>query len=151
MGPTTATALREVGWVRTAVAEDTDPGGAGRCGGGSGDDVTLPRGLEEGCLVRSEHDLRDTIRLKGNKTMAFPTQRPRRLRKNENWRRMVRETSLSVDDIIVPLFVVPGEGVRNPVASMPGVSSALGGRDGEGSRGDPRPGHSGRHPLRRSG
>ena len=54
--------------------------------------------------------------------MAFPTQRPRRLRKNENWRRLVRETSLSVDDLIVPLFVVPGEGVRNPVSSMPGVS-----------------------------
>jgi porphobilinogen synthase len=34
---------------------------------------------------------------------------------------MVRETSLSVDDLIVPLFVVPGEGVANPVTSMPGV------------------------------
>jgi porphobilinogen synthase len=34
---------------------------------------------------------------------------------------MVRETHLSVDDLIVPLFVVPGEGVRNPVSSMPGV------------------------------
>jgi porphobilinogen synthase len=34
---------------------------------------------------------------------------------------MVRETALSVDDLIVPLFVVPGEGVRNPVGSMPGV------------------------------
>ena len=54
--------------------------------------------------------------------MAFPTQRPRRLRRNENWRRMVRETSLSVDDLILPLFVVPGEGVRNPVGSMPGVA-----------------------------
>lgn len=53
--------------------------------------------------------------------MAFPTQRPRRIRKSENWRRMVRETAVSVDDLIVPLFVVPGEGVRNPVASMPGV------------------------------
>ncbi len=53
--------------------------------------------------------------------MAFPTQRPRRIRKNENWRRMVRETAVSVDDLIVPLFVVPGEGVRNPVPSMPGV------------------------------
>jgi porphobilinogen synthase len=53
--------------------------------------------------------------------MSFPTQRPRRLRRNENWRRMVRETSLSVDDLILPLFVVPGEGVRNPVTSMPGV------------------------------
>jgi porphobilinogen synthase len=53
--------------------------------------------------------------------MAFPTQRPRRLRKNETWRRMVRETDLSVNDLIVPLFIVPGEGVRNPVKSMPGV------------------------------
>jgi len=53
--------------------------------------------------------------------MAFPTQRPRRLRKTAAWRRMVRETSLSVDDLIVPLFVVPGEGVANPVTSMPGV------------------------------
>ncbi len=53
--------------------------------------------------------------------MAFPTQRPRRLRKNENWRRLVRETSLTVDDLILPLFVVPGQGVRNPVGSMPGV------------------------------
>jgi porphobilinogen synthase len=35
---------------------------------------------------------------------------------------MVRETTLSVDDLIVPLFVVPGEGVRTPVSSMPGVS-----------------------------
>ena len=54
--------------------------------------------------------------------MAFPAHRPRRLRKSENWRRLVRETSLSLDDIIVPLFVVPGEGVNNPVSSMPGVS-----------------------------
>jgi len=53
--------------------------------------------------------------------MAFPTQRPRRLRKTETWRRLVRETSLAVDDLIVPLFVVPGEGVKNPVSSMPGV------------------------------
>jgi len=53
--------------------------------------------------------------------MSFPTQRPRRLRQNETWRRMVRETELAVDDLILPLFVVPGEGTRNPVKSMPGV------------------------------
>jgi len=35
---------------------------------------------------------------------------------------MVRETALSADDLILPLFIVPGEGVRNPVGSMPGVS-----------------------------
>ena len=53
--------------------------------------------------------------------MAFPTQRLRRIRKGENWRRMVRETHLSVDDLVLPLFVVEGRGVRNPVKSMPGV------------------------------
>ena len=47
--------------------------------------------------------------------------RPRRLRQNETWRRAVRETKLSADDLIYPLFVVDGEGVRSPVASMPGV------------------------------
>ncbi len=53
--------------------------------------------------------------------MAFPVHRPRRLRLNENIRRMVRETRLSVDDLIQPFFVVHGEKVKNPVGSMPGV------------------------------
>ncbi len=53
--------------------------------------------------------------------MYFPEYRPRRLRRTENLRRMVRETRLSVDQLIYPLFVVPGSGVKNPVASMPGV------------------------------
>ena len=53
--------------------------------------------------------------------MSFPSVRLRRFRKNETWRRAVRETSLSVDDFVYPLFVVAGEGVRHPVASMPGV------------------------------
>lgn len=53
--------------------------------------------------------------------MTFPIQRLRRLRRTETWRRAVRETALSVDDLVYPLFVVNGEGVRNPVASMPGV------------------------------
>ncbi|MDA0837336.1 MAG: porphobilinogen synthase [Planctomycetota bacterium] len=50
----------------------------------------------------------------------FPAHRPRRLRSNENLRRMVREYSLSVDDFIYPLFVRPGQGERRPIASMPG-------------------------------
>ena len=54
--------------------------------------------------------------------MSFPIQRLRRMRRNANLRRMVRETRLSVDDLIMPLFVVPGRGVENPVASMPGVA-----------------------------
>ncbi len=53
--------------------------------------------------------------------MYFPEYRPRRLRRTENLRRMIRETRLSVDQLIYPLFVVPGSGVKNPVASMPGV------------------------------
>ncbi len=53
--------------------------------------------------------------------MGFPIHRPRRLRLNEHIRRMVAETRLSVDDLIQPFFVVPGERVRNPVPSMPGV------------------------------
>jgi porphobilinogen synthase len=50
----------------------------------------------------------------------FPYQRPRRLRKNEIIRRMVRETSLSPDDFIYPLFVTFGKNVRKEIKSMPG-------------------------------
>jgi porphobilinogen synthase len=53
--------------------------------------------------------------------MSFPETRPRRLRKNELFRRMVRETKLSVDDLIYPLFAVAGRGIRRGVPSMPGV------------------------------
>jgi porphobilinogen synthase len=53
--------------------------------------------------------------------MYFPKYRLRRLRRNETLRRLVRETRLSVDDLIYPLFAVPGSSVRNPVPSMPGV------------------------------
>jgi porphobilinogen synthase len=54
--------------------------------------------------------------------MEFPTYRMRRLRRNETFRRMVRETRLSVDQLIMPLFIVPGEGVTRPIDSMPGIS-----------------------------
>ena len=47
--------------------------------------------------------------------------RPRRNRNSAAIRDMVRETSLSVNDLIYPLFIVDGEGVRNPIASMPGI------------------------------
>jgi porphobilinogen synthase len=52
--------------------------------------------------------------------MYFPDYRPRRLRRTENFRRMIRETTLSVDDLIYPLFVAPGTGVKDPINSMPG-------------------------------
>src|SRR3990172_943404 len=50
----------------------------------------------------------------------FPYQRPRRLRKGETIRRMVRETSLSPDDFIYPLFVTFGKNIRKEIKSMPG-------------------------------
>jgi len=53
--------------------------------------------------------------------MQFPEYRPRRMRKNEAFRKLIRETTLSANDFIYPLFVVPGKDVKNPVASMPGV------------------------------
>jgi porphobilinogen synthase len=54
--------------------------------------------------------------------MSFPEIRLRRLRRTPVLRRMVRETKLSVDDLIAPLFVRPGAGIEQPVASMPGVA-----------------------------
>lgn len=50
----------------------------------------------------------------------FPTDRPRRLRHHPVLRDLVRETALSVRDLILPLFVRPGRGIKNPIASMPG-------------------------------
>ena len=47
-------------------------------------------------------------------------QRPRRLRRNENIRRLARETRLSVDNLVAPLFVVEGEGTKQPIEAMPG-------------------------------
>lgn len=52
--------------------------------------------------------------------MLFPDYRPRRLRQNDAFRRMTRETILTVDDLILPLFVIGGKGVKNPIDSMPG-------------------------------
>ena len=52
--------------------------------------------------------------------MFQPMYRPRRLRANENIRRMVRETKLSPDDFIYPLFVTHGKGVKKEISSMPG-------------------------------
>ncbi|KAF0159016.1 MAG: porphobilinogen synthase [Syntrophaceae bacterium] len=52
--------------------------------------------------------------------MQFPEYRGRRLRKNDNLRRLVRETKLSVDNLVYPLFAVPGKSVKKPINSMPG-------------------------------
>ena len=53
--------------------------------------------------------------------MSFPETRMRRLRRSESLRALVRETNLSPGDLIYPLFLCPGEGVRRAIGSMPGV------------------------------
>jgi porphobilinogen synthase len=53
--------------------------------------------------------------------MSFPTQRPRRLRRSEALRNLVRETRLTTAGLIYPMFVCPGTKVRQEVSSMPGV------------------------------
>jgi len=55
--------------------------------------------------------------------MGFPQTRMRRLRRSEALRRLVQETRLSVESLVYPLFVCPGEGVRKEIASMPGVAN----------------------------
>ena len=54
--------------------------------------------------------------------MYYPSYRMRRLRRTPAIRRMLRETTLSPDDLIYPFFVIAGENIRNPISSMPGVS-----------------------------
>ena len=53
--------------------------------------------------------------------MSFPETRMRRLRRSESMRALVRETVLDPGDLIYPIFICPGEGVRRAVDSMPGV------------------------------
>jgi porphobilinogen synthase len=53
--------------------------------------------------------------------MYFPNYRPRRLRRNENIRRMVRETHLRVDDLIYPMFSAFGDNIKKEIGSMPGI------------------------------
>ncbi len=52
--------------------------------------------------------------------MLFPDSRGRRLRATDNFRRMIRETKLSRDDLILPLFAIEGKSVKKPIESMPG-------------------------------
>lgn len=56
-----------------------------------------------------------------NNSISYPNVRLRRMRRNEFSRRLVRETQLSTNDLIYPLFILEGENRREPVASMPGV------------------------------
>jgi len=53
--------------------------------------------------------------------MMFPEYRPRRMRRNESFRALIRETDISPAHLIYPLFIMPGKGVREQIPSMPGV------------------------------
>lgn len=63
----------------------------------------------------------DLSRTHSQSHRAYPTTRMRRMRRDEFSRRLMREHRLSTDDLIYPVFVLPGEGKLEPVASMPGV------------------------------
>jgi porphobilinogen synthase len=52
--------------------------------------------------------------------MNYPDYRPRRMRRTENLRRMIRETRLAPEDFIYPLFIVPGQNIAKPIGSLPG-------------------------------
>ncbi|MDD3618283.1 MAG: porphobilinogen synthase [Desulfobulbaceae bacterium] len=54
--------------------------------------------------------------------MVFPEYRPRRMRQNETLRALIRETRLVPEQMIYPLFVMPGKGKREPIPSMPGIN-----------------------------
>jgi porphobilinogen synthase len=62
-----------------------------------------------------------TAKMTGIGANSFPSTRMRRMRRDEFSRRLMRETHLSVDSLIYPIFVVEGRGERQPVASMPGI------------------------------
>lgn len=62
-----------------------------------------------------------TIEMTGNRTDSFPSTRLRRMRRDDFSRRLMRETQLTVDSLIYPVFVVEGRGVRQPIVSMPGI------------------------------
>ena len=64
----------------------------------------------------------------------FPAYRPRRLRRREALRRLVRETHVVAEQLVQPLFVVPGTKVETPVGSMPGVAQLSVDRAAEESR-----------------
>ena len=53
--------------------------------------------------------------------MAFPITRMRRLRSSEALRSMLRETRLTPESLVYPMFICPGSGIRKEVSSMPGV------------------------------
>jgi porphobilinogen synthase len=62
-----------------------------------------------------------TVKMTGSRADSFPSTRMRRMRRDEFSRRLMRETRLSVDALIYPIFVVEGAKQRQPIGSMPGI------------------------------
>src|ERR1700733_4696353 len=105
---------------------ESEPGLRYRCR-----DITAFNGRRRRSNVPTGHGLRlfaaanwmlgVTLEMTGMGGNSFPKTRMRRMRRDEFSRRLMRETHLSVDSLIYPIFVVEGRGDRQPVASMPGV------------------------------
>ncbi len=78
--------------------------------------------------------LRERLTEQGMASDEAGVQRPRRLRRTAGLRRLVRETRLSVDQLLYPMFVVPGEGVETEIGSLPGQLQRSGDRIGPAAR-----------------
>jgi len=81
----------------------------------------MPTGHGLGEFAAANWMLGVTFKMTGMGGNSFPKTRMRRMRRDEFSRRLMRETHLSVDSLIYPIFVVEGRGERQPVASMPGI------------------------------
>src|ERR1700761_1885016 len=81
----------------------------------------MPAGHGLGWWAAAKWVLGVTSKMTGIGAHSFPHTRMRRMRRDEFSRRLMRETHLSVDSLIYPVFVVEGRGIRQPIASMPGV------------------------------
>src|ERR1700759_5145621 len=81
----------------------------------------LPTGHGLGGFTAANCKLGVTAKMTGIRANSFPAIRMRRMRRDDFSRRLMRETHLSVDSLIYPIFVVEGRGERQAVASMPGI------------------------------
>jgi porphobilinogen synthase len=123
IGPTTTAAAREAGLSVHEAEEKSDR----RAGGGPRERALQKRqGDEAGRGGRLSERITTEERLVargagGGRGRARPQDEARRLRRTAGLRALVRETSLSADDLILPLFVCDGTGVREEIPSMPGV------------------------------
>jgi porphobilinogen synthase len=82
---------------------------------------TVSSSKDKTVSLRNERVKRATAKTPELPQPGFPATRPRRNRRADWSRRLVRETSLSVDDLILPIFLIEGMRMRIPVAAMPGV------------------------------